>query len=146
MELFLQSVRTFNSLEKVPHKAGAEHSLYHSERHLMDMIGDQPGVNITEFARSAGVTKGAVSQLVKKLERKGLVRRYKSSSNDKEVLLELTREGREFCRSHKRKNEETIKPLIEELERHPDDKIDFLISMFEWINAYLGESGRRMKR
>jgi DNA-binding MarR family transcriptional regulator len=146
MELFIQSVHKYKALEKIPSRTGANHDLFHSERHLLDMIGDNPGVNITDFARLAGITKGAVSQVVSKLENKGLVKRYKSSANDKEVFLELTRSGRDIYIQHKKTNEETLKPLIEKLEQFPDDKVEFLILMFRWINDYLEQEREHMKR
>jgi DNA-binding MarR family transcriptional regulator len=145
MELFIQAVHRYNALEKIPVKAGSKHDLYHSERHFLDKIGDHPGVNVTEFARAVGITKGAVSQVVKKLENKGFVRRYKSSSNDKEVFLELTRAGRDIYIKHRKTNEETIKPLIEKLKKYPDDDIDFLIAMFTWIGEYLDQGRKQMK-
>jgi DNA-binding MarR family transcriptional regulator len=145
MELFIQAVHQYNALEKIPVKVGEKHDLYHSERHFLDKFGDHPGVNITEFARAVGITKGAVSQVVKKLETKGLVRRFKGSGNDKEVFIELTRAGRDIYVRHKKTNEDTIKPLIEKLRQYPDDKVEFLISMFGWINDYL-DLGREQMR
>jgi len=143
MELFIRAVHKYNALEKTPSKLGSKHNLYHSERHFLDKIGDNPGMNITEFAGAAGITKGAVSQVVKKLENKSLVKRYKSSVNDKEVFVELTRTGRDIYIQHKKKNEETIGPLIEELKKYPDDKVDFMVTMFTWICNYLDESNKR---
>lgn len=140
MELFIKAVHKYNALEKHPSKAGKKHDLYHSERHFLDKIGDHPGMNMTEFAGATGITKGAVSQVVKKLENKGLVKRYKGSVNAKEVFIELTKDGRDIYIHHKKKNEETIKPLTEELKKYPDDKIDFLVAMFAWIGKYLDES------
>jgi len=145
MELFIKAVHKYNALEKLPSKAGTKHDLYHSERHFLDKIGDHPGINMTEFAKTVGITKGAVSQVVKKLESKCLVKRYKSSVNDKEVFIELTRDGRDIYIQHKKKNEETVRPLIKELEKYPDDKIDFLVAMFAWIGKYLDESKMNMK-
>lgn len=145
MELFIQAVHQYNALEKIPVKVGTRHDLYHSERHFIDKIGDHPDMNITDFAKAQGITKGAVSQVVKKLESKGLVRRYKTSDNDKEVFLELTRSGRDIYIQHKRTNEETIKPLIEKLKQHTDEKVEFLISMFTWINDYLDQGVEQMK-
>jgi DNA-binding MarR family transcriptional regulator len=104
-------VNKYNALEKIPARHGTRHNLYHSERHMLDKIGENTGMNVTEFATAAGVTKGAISQLVSKLEKKGIVRRYKKSTNDKEVFLELTKTGQEVHRQHKEINEQTIKPL-----------------------------------
>lgn len=142
MNLFINVVNKYNTVER---RAGSKHNLFHSERHMLDKIGDNPGVNITEFARAIGVTKGAVSQIVKKLENKGFIRRFKSSTNDKEVFLEITTTGRDIYNMHKRVNEETIKPLIEELNKHSGDEIEFLIYMFKWIGDFLDQSEREMK-
>jgi DNA-binding MarR family transcriptional regulator len=112
---------------------------------MLDKIGDNTGMNVTEFAASAGVTKGAISQLVSKLEKKGIVRRYKKSTNDKEVFLELTKSGQEVHRQHKEINEQTIIPLVEELRKHSDEKIEFLLKMFKWFDNYLDSSGKKME-
>jgi DNA-binding MarR family transcriptional regulator len=145
MELFIRMVSKYNALEKVPTKSAPRHRLYHSERHMVDKIGEHPKLNITEFAGALGVTKGAVSQVVKKLEGKGVVRRYRSGSNGKEVFLELTKVGKEVYLAHRKTNEDTIKPLLTELSKYPDDKVRFLISMFRWIEGFLDQSGKEMK-
>jgi len=145
MGLFIRSVRKYNALEKIPVKVGSQLDLYHSERHMLDEIGLNPAMNVTDFANALGVTKGAVSQVVKKLERKGVVRRYKKENSEKEVLIELTETGRAIYLEHRRTNEETIKPLLRELENHPDDKVQFLVEMFRWIDGFLDRSRRDMK-
>jgi len=145
MELFIRVTNKYNSLEKIPSKHGSKHDLYHSERHILDSIGDKPGLNVTELAGVVGVTKGAISQVVKKLETKGLVQRYKKSTNDKEVFIELTQAGMNTHEARKNINMETVTPLIEELKRYPDDKVEFLVSMFHWLDSFMDDSGKRMK-
>jgi len=145
MELFIRMVSEYNALEKIPMKLCSQYDLYHSERHMLDKIGDNPGMNVTDFAKALGVTKGAVSQVVRKLESKGIVRRYKGRTNEKEVLLELTDAGQDIYLEHKRTNEDTIKPFVEELTKHPDDKVQFLMAMFKWIDRFLEQSVKKMK-
>jgi DNA-binding MarR family transcriptional regulator len=145
IELFIRMVIKYNSLEKIPARHGSKHNLYHSERHMLDKIGDNTGMNVTEFAAAAGVTKGAISQLVTKLENKGIVRRYKKSTNDKEVFLELTKSGQEVYQKHKEINERTILPLNEELSKHSDEKVEFLLNMFKWLDDYLDSSKKKME-
>ena len=144
-ELFIRLVNKYNALEKIPVSHGTKHYLYHSERHMLDKIGDNTGMNVTEFAAAAGVTKGAISQLVSKLEKKGIVRRYKKSTNDKEVFLELTKLGQEVHRKHKEVNEQAITPLYNELSRHSDEEVEFLLNMFKWFDGFLDESRKRMQ-
>ena len=145
MNLFIRLVNRYNSLERVPMKQGAKHDLYHSERHMLDQIGNHPNLNVTELAGVVGVTKGAISQLVKKLEAKGIVRRYKKSSNDKEVFIELTKTGSHRYRKHQAINDETVRTLSKELGRYSDDKVEFLLKMFHWFNSFLDHSSEKMK-
>ena len=145
MELFIGAVSKYNALEKIPVKVSSKHDLYHSERHMLDKIGDHPALNVTDFAKALGVTKGAISQVAKKLEGKGVVRRYKSGTNGKEVFLELTEIGRNVYMNHKKTNDETLEPLLNELKKYPDDKIQFLIAMFKWIDGFLDQSREKTK-
>ena len=85
-------------------------------------------MNLTELARASGVTKGAISQIVKKLETKGVIRRYKKAANDKEVFIELTETGKKTCEERKRTNKETMGPLREQLELHSDEHVAFLFT------------------
>jgi len=141
IDLFLRLVHKVNAMEKEPVEHGKEFRLYHSERHMLDKVGDDPGMNVTEFARAVGVTKGAISQVIRKLETKGLVRRYKKSRNEKEVFIELTSLGRAFYEERKRINEETVREISEELKLHSDDKVAFSCGCFigstcSWIEAW----------
>jgi DNA-binding MarR family transcriptional regulator len=102
-------------------------------------------MNVTELADLAGVTKGAISQVVSKLEKKGAVRRYKSEGNEKEVLVELTDKGREIYERHQKVNEETISHLLAEMTKHQEDKVEFLVYMFKWFEDYLDEGRKRME-
>jgi DNA-binding MarR family transcriptional regulator len=92
-ELFLSIVNKLNALEKTPRHYGTDELLYNSEVLMIESLGYRPNLNVTEFAERHGITKGAVSQLAKKLEKKGLVTRHKNPDNQKEVLLKLTTKG-----------------------------------------------------
>jgi DNA-binding MarR family transcriptional regulator len=145
MDLFIKAVHRYNAMEKVPRKVGLTGKLYHSERHLLDKIKDIPGLNISEFAEAVGMTKGAVSQFVKKLEKKGLVERYKKETNEKEIFLKLTEDGLRIYSEHRKRNEETIKPLLDEIQQHSDEQIQFFIDMLAWVNSYLEKSRKQME-
>lgn len=145
MGLFIRAVHKYNALEKIPHKHGAKGDLYHSERHMLDMIAARPELNISEHAEALGVTKGAISQVVTKLEAKGFIKRFKKGDNDKAVYVELTRQGRDAVEKRKQVNDETLQPLYQELRKHPDDHVEFLIAMFRWIERHLDEGKRKME-
>jgi DNA-binding MarR family transcriptional regulator len=112
---------------------------------MLDRVGVNPHMNLTELARASGVTKGAVSQIIKKLETKGVISRYKKAANDKEVFIELTETGKKTCEKRRRTNKETIRPLREELDLHSDEQVAFLVYMFHWLNELLDQTGKMMK-
>ena len=145
MELFIRVVNKYNALEKIPTRHGSKHGLYHSERHILDTLGDNPGLNVTELAGFVGVTKGAISQVVRKLESKGLVQKYKKSTNDKEVFIELTTAGKNIHEQLRKIHKQTMMPLFEELKHYPDEQVAFLVSMFHWFDAFMDDSKKKMK-
>lgn len=82
------------------HDFGTGVPLCRAEAHLVQAIGQLPGVNVTGLAEHMGVTKGAISQMVRKLVSKKLVRRVHKQGNAKEVYLELTDPGMATYEAH----------------------------------------------
>lgn len=69
-------------------------SLYPSEIHLMlETKGDQ-AVNATRMADRLGVTKGAVSQTLTRLEKKGIIEKTKDPGSRNELSVTLTPSGK----------------------------------------------------
>jgi DNA-binding MarR family transcriptional regulator len=143
---FLRLVNKYNSLGKIPISFGTEHQFYHSERHLLDIIGDEPGLNITEFASAAAVTKGAISQAVSKLEKKGAIQRFKSEANEKEIRLRLTPLGQEIYTQHRKVNEASVKALRRELDRFDDNQVECLLHIFKWLEKHLDEASKEVHK
>jgi DNA-binding MarR family transcriptional regulator len=77
-------------------------SLYPSEVHLMLVIKNDIDTNATEIANQLGLTKGAVSQTLSRLEKKGIILKTKDPYNKNELTLSLTGFGNKayaFCQS-----------------------------------------------
>jgi MarR family. len=69
-ELFRQVINQYIELDKKPYSYGIGQKLYLSEVHTIDAIGKHDKINITKLAMYQNVTKGAVSQMVRKLVKK----------------------------------------------------------------------------
>ena len=80
-------------IEQGPVDTGDGILLYTSEVHLIDMAGRFPQENMSQVASRLGITKGAVSQTVKKLEEKGYLERYTGDGDNKTTYLRLTKAG-----------------------------------------------------
>lgn len=85
------------------------------EVHTVSRIEDHPGVSVTEIAEQTSRTKGAVSQIITKLEGKGLIRREKDPDNPRRVCLYVTPLGLELSKRHKQYDEENMGPVIDRL-------------------------------
>ena len=115
--------------------------MHPKEIHTVQAIGRYPGINVTKLAEYTGVTKGAVSQTIKKLTRKGLVQRTHAPGNAKEVVLELTDLGWIGFRNHEKFHLDTYdiaqecfgEKLENKLERiaHAADDINTILDKYE---------------
>ena len=65
-------------------------SLFPSEVHLMLVIKNDIDTNATEIAKQLGLTKGAISQTLLRLEKKGIILKTKDPYNKNELTLSLT--------------------------------------------------------
>jgi len=69
--------------------------LHPSEIHLMQVIRERPGLNAGEMAQKLGVSNGAVSQTLARLERKGVIKKYREPALKNRVTAAFTDLGKE---------------------------------------------------
>ena len=70
------------------------------EVHMLKYIIDHPGKTATDLSREWDKSKPAISQMLKKLENKGLMRRGPAPDSDKKQLYYGTEKGQELNRTH----------------------------------------------
>lgn len=105
------------------------------EVHTLSYIVDHPGISASEIAHDWNRTKGAVSQIVKKLEEKGLIFRQKKHGNDKTVCLYVTEKGMELDRVHRAYDARHYKAYLEMLENHfTEEEIETAFAVMERWN------------
>lgn len=97
----VQILNCYTDMQRKKHTYTKGIHLYPSEIHAIDCIAGMSAINMTDLSHQLGVTKGAVTKIITKLEKKGLVRRYKYINNQKEVFLHLTEKGLEAYNGHK---------------------------------------------
>ncbi len=67
--------------------------LHPSEIHLLLFLHARPAANASEIAARFNITKGAVSQTLSRLERKGVLTKDRNPDSQTELILSLTRSG-----------------------------------------------------
>ena len=108
-------------------------SLYPSEVHLMLVIKNDIDTNATEIAKQLGLTKGAVSQTLLRLEKKGILIKAKDPYNKNELTLSFTDFGEKayaLCQSSQVSFIEAHEEYLAKLDSKQKEVIlDFLIHM-----------------
>jgi DNA-binding MarR family transcriptional regulator len=149
-DLFLKVVNRFNEMEKIPYYTGTDMLLHFSEVHLVESIGKNEDINVTRLAKLQGVTKGAISQMIGRLVKKGLVLKNVSPETENEVVLRLTEKGRAVFEQHQQYHERLNRQLTELLSEFPAEMISYLgqlsIGMDKVLNDIIDERTASLKK
>ena len=89
-------------LEALPARFEEGVKATHRELHVIQTIGENEQINITELGSRFGVTKSAASQMAAKLVKKGFVEKRPADHSNKESRLGLTELGWRAFRQHER--------------------------------------------
>ena len=100
-----QILRISNKLIFLEKKSIIKHGdlkLYPSEIHLIDVIAKGQDINASKMAARLGVTKGAVSQTLARLDKKGILRKSKDPQNKNELTVHFTPLGKKVLEEQKK--------------------------------------------
>lgn len=75
-------------------KYHGEIALYHTERQILIIVGDHPGITITEIAPMIHKTTSICSQIIRKFVNYGWVEQNRNEKNRRIYNLQLTAEGK----------------------------------------------------
>lgn len=116
------------------HDYGTGESYSAIEAHLVLDIEESPGITITELAQRRGCSKSAITQAINRLEKKGLVQRAKSPSNQKISMLFVTPKGRTLTHCHIAFDIEQTQNLMDQLDsRFTQEQISDFFLIMEWF-------------
>lgn len=107
---------------------------------MIKSIKENEGIHVTGLADMLGVTKGAVSQIIKKLERKGMVVKDTDPRNLSRLVLKLTLKGKTAYMYHEKMHQEIDEffniALKNATEKNKKFLKDLLNSLDEEIDAF----------
>ena len=114
-DLFNRVMTKAYRVENQPWDFGTGEPLTRSEIHFIVSVAECPLSTGSQLAARLGVTKGAVSQMLAKMEKKSYVRKLKGLDNDKEILLALTEKGERARLGHEQFHSEMFRHLFDGL-------------------------------
>lgn len=110
IEKYMLLVEKVSHTVRLPKSFDTGVDIYRSEIHIIQLVGDRTVLYVSEISKLIGVTKGTISQIVKRLETKGLVRKDVDLTNNTRQQVRLTAKGQvayeAHCRYHKQKHGE----------------------------------------
>lgn len=141
IEQYLLLVEKISNTTKTFHSFGTDVDIYRSEIHVIQLIGDRASLHLAEVARLIGVTKGTVSQIVKRLESKGLVEKRVDEENNTRQLISLTGKGETAYRAHVSYHNRNYQDMLGFLKDLSDgDRLvleEFLNKAYEMIKEHI---------
>lgn len=136
----LKIITQYERLEKGIRNYGTETPIYFSEIHTISAIAENPGIHIGGLANHFGYTKGAISEIIRKLEKKGLVQKQSDPRNLSRLALYLTKKGETAHREHHRYHEMFHKMGVKIIKDMPREHIDlihaFLCTLSERLSDF----------
>lgn len=115
--------------------------VYPSEVHLLLLLAERPQANATELAGSLGLTKGAISQTLTRLEKKGLVLKTRDTARKNALNVEFTKLGVEITEYFQEKTTIMQKRVEEYCDTLAEDDREVIERFLEHLNETLIKMG-----
>ena len=112
---FERAFHKYAAYENQPRDFGTGFPLTQNEIHAVVVVCENEGMSLGELARSRGVTKGAMSQLVSRLVKKGLIVKEVAGHSASYISLTPTELGRKAYENHTRAHKTMGKIIDQEL-------------------------------
>jgi DNA-binding MarR family transcriptional regulator len=129
--------RIANGKMNVLNFGSEEMTFYRGEIHMIKMVGDYPGIFISEMARNFNVTRAVVAKTIHKLEERGLIRKEEDENDKKKLCLYLTEKGMEAHKLHHQYHKEFDSPLFDYLNRLNCDELELIQEFLKHANELI---------
>ena len=143
IDQFLKILNLYSVISRKPKDYGTGDLLYFTEVLTISTVGKNKAVNMTQLAEIMGVTKGAISQTIRKLVSKNFI--VKSNiRNMKEINLKLSEKGYIVCAGLKTLNQEIFAFAGSLYEKAKPEDVELVKNLFEAICENMQQKVERL--
>jgi len=135
----MRIINKHSRIEKLPIQFGDTFDLTAREVHCIHAVGMQKGCNVKQVGETLGVTKSAASQMIGKLEKKGVLKKTKAADSNKELEVILTDSGWKAFEAHKEFHERHLQTLKARLEDFSDPQIAMAGAILSVVESVVDE-------
>lgn len=129
----LRIAHLYSRIEAMPIHVSEDLKVSTSEAHTIQAIGERETINVTRVADHFGITKSAASQMVAKLEKRGLLVKKPAAHSNKEFELVLTEPGWQAFHAHERFHGKDFARLVGSLSVFPISQIATLSVLMDTL-------------
>ena len=133
-----------NEYDSLPHYYGSV-VLYQAEAYIVNLVGQHPGITVTQLAEILNKTTSACSQIVRKLRAKGFVEQIRNPDNNRLYNLELTKEGTQVFQAHIQFNQECQKKTFDRLQGVTNEELLIHLRVQEKLNEAYQDDVKRSR-
>ena len=123
--------------ERQVHVYSLQESLYRSEIHVIWLLGTEPGLYGLKLAQKIGITKSAASQVLSKLEKRGMISSHVASDKLTKRTYSLTEEGWKVFHFHEKIHNDFERRFNNLLRRYTPEQRRFLKQFVQDLNDNL---------
>ena len=143
IDQFLNILHLYSVINRKPKDYGTGDLLFFTEIHTISMVGKNREINMTRLADLMGVTRGAISQTIRKLVTKDLIVKS-NTTNKKEVNLKLSEKGMIVYKGQKSFQNEIFTFAGSLYEQADADDIELVSRLFSAISNNMQERVRQL--
>lgn len=130
--------RVANGKMNVLNFGSEDMTFYRGEIHMIKMVGDYPGIFISEMARNFSITRAVVAKTIHKLEERGLIQKVEDENDKKRLCLYLTDKGKEAYQLHQGYHKKYDSPLFDYLDSLNSDELELIQTFLKHANDLVG--------
>lgn len=108
-----------------------------TEAHCIEAIGKLEKPNGVNIANKLNMTRGAISKITTKLEKKELIYKTSLEDNKKEVIYKLTNKGKDLFNKHEEAHRKWEERDLSYLDTIDEKDLDKVLNFIENFNNYL---------
>jgi len=130
---FFRVASKFSEIDQKSECELNDESYVNTEMRIVSVIKEHEGIHVSGIADILGITKGAVSQELLKLEKRGLVIKERDETNQSRLLLKLTDKGEKLYDVHRAFHHELDELIADTLKGATEDNKLFLKNFLDSV-------------
>jgi len=134
---FSRVSKLWQKVDSQPRNLGTDTKFTRPEIHVIELVGQNEGLSVTDLAKHLGITKGAGSQTLKRLEAKEVVVKKVDPANTSRITVSLSTKGKVAYYSHLQWHEAVDGGFRDYFVNLPEEKIRFMDEFLSLLEQFL---------